>query len=235
MTDTRDPSGDTLHALGGATYVAQYLHEHPEFFRQHPELLSQLEVPHEAGAISLVERQVKVLRERLRELQGQMIEMLRNARENERLLAQCFQLCMRLIGCTDLQTMHEQLRQSLQLDFHADAEALLFSERVPVAAPLRQASAEQIRHALHCGFPDAEPVCGALDNDMRTFLFGELRPELRSVALVPIGVGARDGLLAIASRDAAHFTPAMGTMFLTLIGQLLARMVAPHVFLADDH
>jgi len=45
--------------------VIRFLVENPNFFDQHPEALSELSISHVSyGAVSLVERQVAVLRER---------------------------------------------------------------------------------------------------------------------------------------------------------------------------
>ena len=45
--------------------IRDFLVENPDYFQRHPDLLSLLQVPHASGAaVSLVERQVSVLRER---------------------------------------------------------------------------------------------------------------------------------------------------------------------------
>ena len=44
--------------------VAKYLQNNPKFFSRHHELLSRIKLPHESGkAISLIEKQVHILRE----------------------------------------------------------------------------------------------------------------------------------------------------------------------------
>ena len=65
--------------------IAQYLADHPDFFDQHPELLSamQLPHPHNGQAISLVERQSLMLRERIRALELKIAEMVRHGQEND--------------------------------------------------------------------------------------------------------------------------------------------------------
>ena len=65
-----------------AQEIAQYLADHPDFFDQHPELLSgmQLPHPHNGQAISLVERQSLMLRERIKSLEMRVAEMVRFAR-----------------------------------------------------------------------------------------------------------------------------------------------------------
>ena len=65
--------------------IAQYLADHPDFFDQHPELLAgmQLPHPHNGQAISLVERQSMMLRERIKALEMRVAEMVRHGQEND--------------------------------------------------------------------------------------------------------------------------------------------------------
>ena len=60
MKEQQTPQPEQINA----EQVADFLRRHPAFFVEHDELLADLIVPHEAGhAVSLVERQVKLLRE----------------------------------------------------------------------------------------------------------------------------------------------------------------------------
>lgn len=226
MTDTTQQAETTLT---GAAYVAQFLGEHPDFFLQHRDLLMQLNVPHEAGAISLVERQVKALRDRNRELQSQMIDMLRNARENERLLSQCLALALTMINSNSLNELLQTLRQQLLADFQCDAfAALLCDHQLPMPAGARDVEHDILLGSIGCEFPDGEPVCGLLEKPVREFLFGELKPDLQSVALLPLGPRAERGVIAIASRTSDRFVPQMGTVFLQLIGNLFDALLRRH-------
>src|SRR5262249_38702474 len=65
--------------------VAQFLSEHPDFFQERPDLLGQLDVPHPQNgqAISLVERQSLLLRERGRALETRLAELMRHGEEND--------------------------------------------------------------------------------------------------------------------------------------------------------
>ena len=69
--------------------IANYLASHPDFFDQHPELLTGLQLPHPQNgqAISLVERQSLMLRERIKSLEGRITEMIRHGQENEAIVA----------------------------------------------------------------------------------------------------------------------------------------------------
>jgi len=231
MTDSPNQGNNKAQetTLTGAAYVAQYLAEHPDFFVHHRDLLMQLNIPHEAGTISLVERQVKALRDRSRDLQSQMIDMLRNARENERLLSQCLSLALTLINSTTPNQLLQTLRQQLLADFQCDAfAALLCDHQLQLPAGARDVEHEILLGALGCEFPDGEPVCGLIEKPVREFLFGELKPDLQSVALLPLGPHAERGVIAIASRSTDRFEPQMGTVFLQLIGNLFDALLRRH-------
>jgi len=66
------------------TDIANYLANTPGFFERHAELLSsiQLTSPHGQRAVSLQERQMEMLREKIKGLETKIIEMIRNGQEN---------------------------------------------------------------------------------------------------------------------------------------------------------
>ncbi|HXQ64689.1 MAG TPA: DUF484 family protein, partial [Steroidobacteraceae bacterium] len=74
-------------------------------------------------------------------------------------------------------------------------------------------------------FLAGKPRCGRVRDSQREFLFPAAGETIGSVALVPLGAGGERGLLAIASSDADHFNPTMGTDYLARIGELIATAV----------
>ncbi|MDE2397963.1 MAG: DUF484 family protein, partial [Burkholderiales bacterium] len=66
------------------TDIAEYLANTPGFFERHAELMStiQLTSPHGQRAVSLQERQMEMLRERIKGLEMKIVEMIRNSQEN---------------------------------------------------------------------------------------------------------------------------------------------------------
>ena len=58
--------------------IAEYLQRHADFFDRHSSLLMDLKVAHKPGgaAISLVERQITVLRQRSQDLERQLKELV---------------------------------------------------------------------------------------------------------------------------------------------------------------
>ena len=84
--------------LPGAEQVAAYLKAHKDFFVDHESLLADITIPHETGkAVSLVERQVGVLRERNIELRERLTRLLDVARENDMLFEKMRGLILALL------------------------------------------------------------------------------------------------------------------------------------------
>ena len=78
MTSTSGVQGIT------ETDIANYLANTPSFFERHAELLGsvQLTSPHGQRAVSLQERQMEMLRDKIRGLEGKIIEMIRHGQDN---------------------------------------------------------------------------------------------------------------------------------------------------------
>ena len=108
--------------------VADYLRRHPDFFMQQADLLAELRVPHARGStVSLVERQMSLLRERSLDLQQRMQRLVEVARDNDRLFELTRQLTLDLLDADSLEslvaTLEDGLRETIawigdHLDFY---------------------------------------------------------------------------------------------------------------------
>lgn len=203
--------------------VCRFLEKQPDFFVDHPELLEALHVPHrtDGQTVSLVERQVKVLRANQAETRQRLATLIRNARDNEALVGHTHRLALRLIAAkiaapagtpTALEQLAPLVEAAMREDFGVSPARLL----APAAVP------ENLRALLSAG----SPHCGRLREDDRHALFGEAAEGVGSMALVPLGAGAAQGLLVLGSADTVHFHPGMATDFLTRIAELLSTALA---------
>ena len=94
--------------------IADYLREHPDFFSSHSGLLADLQIPHHTdGAVSLIERQVSVLREQHLEAKRQLHALVQVARDNDRLNEQMQRLTLSLLEVRDLSSTLQMLNDSL--------------------------------------------------------------------------------------------------------------------------
>jgi uncharacterized protein YigA (DUF484 family) len=212
--------------------VTQYLETYPDFFERNGALLAKLRLPHlrDSGAtVSLVERQVEVLRDRNQALERKLSELVGVARANDALADRIHRLSQRLIRTRSLLETINALETSLREDFDArDSVLLLFMEQ---ARGLEDAAgrflktadpADAVVKTFESLLQSGKPRCGQIRDTQRDFLFGKDSIEIGSVALAPLGAKGALGLLAIGASDAERFHPAMSTEFLTRIGELLA-------------
>jgi len=114
--------------------VADYLLAHPEFFERHAGVLTRLKLPHHqrgTAAISLVERQVLVLREKHAALEKKLHELIDNGRANEAIVDRVHRLTRRLLRATDVPGLLAALEASLLEDFGASRWTMLLTGSVP--------------------------------------------------------------------------------------------------------
>jgi hypothetical protein len=211
--------------------VADFLQTYPDFFERHSALLTKLRLPHvrDAGAtVSLVERQVEVLRERNQSLERKLKELVDVARANDALADRIHRLSQRLIRAHSLLETVNAIETSLREDFDAMHSVLvLFLDE---ARPL-EADAGRFLRGAHPGDEDIKtfeslltsgrPRCGQVRDAQRDYLFGKDSIEIGSVALTPLGSKGSLGILAIGASDVERFHPAMSTEFLSRIGELV--------------
>jgi uncharacterized protein YigA (DUF484 family) len=206
--------------------VGAYLRLHPEFFVQHEELIPEMRIPHQPGdAVSLVERQVKLLRERNIEMRHRLSQLMDVARDNDRLFDKTRRLILDLLDAGSLEevvmAVEDSLRQEFQVPF---VSLILFGENVaPVGRWVSSAEAQQAIGALLGG---GKTVSGNLREHELAFLFGEeQRREVGSSAVAALEYKGLHGVLAIGSRDPQHYKSSIGTLFLGYIAEVLGRVV----------
>lgn len=208
-----------------AQEVAAYLREHPDFFLQQRTLLSELSLPHSSGrAVSLVERQVDILRERNMEMRKQMHDLMQTAHANDDVFAKTRTLTLALISADSLAALNEILATHLLVDFNADFVCC----HMLANAKAEEASRASLDHLFvhETDLPlahllsDAQSTCTSLRAEELVQVFPvALVEEPGSAVLIKLE-GA--GILAIGSRAAHHFQPGMDTLFVNYIGDVLS-------------
>ena len=230
-----------------STSVERFLLKHPEFFRTRPDLLSRLSLPHESGAaVSLIEYQVAALREKNKRNEAQLQRLINIARDNDRLNEQLQRLTLCLLETVDINESLVLLTTVLEKDFEAEVIVLhLLSDPSSLVIDRQDFRFMEIQF-IDSDSPQArafagvlsggEPSCGRLTNEQRVLMFSHRADEVSSAALVPLGFRMSYapekpaiGLLAIGSTDPERFHYDMGTVFLKYLGELIARILLPHV------
>lgn len=228
MIDTMPTLADPLEP----EQIEAYLREHPDFFVAHPELLAELSLPHESGsAISLVERQVAILRERNMDMRHRLSKLLDNARDNDKLFDKTKRLVLNLLEGQDMGDIIDALHYSFDKDFSIHfTRVILFGnlEKVP-SSQARVVTIAEAREQLGALLKNSRAVCGTLGAKELQFIFGDQAGEIGSVAAVPLLHGSVFGLLAIGNRDPHYYRSSMGTLFLGYIAEVLNRLLPKYL------
>ena len=110
--------------------VVGYLRRNPDFFARHDDLLAEISLPHDSGsAISLLERQVNILRERGTEARQKLNNLLENARNNDQLFDTTQNLVLALLRAADATEIAEIAQDQLSNHANVDACALIVAEQ----------------------------------------------------------------------------------------------------------
>lgn len=210
--------------------VAAYLKAQPDFLARHPELLEVLELTHNAGsAVSLMEKQVDLLRARNERLEGRLERLLDTARDNEKRADHVHKLARTLVRAPTLAAVIAGLRQCMREDFGIDEVFVGLNPKhykrhdieglVPVEADSKIAKAYE-------NFWRTRLVeCGAIDEGRARLLFPKSEAPVASAAIVPLEKEKHLGMLALGSRDAERFQPRQGKLFLEMTAELVTAAV----------
>lgn len=211
--------------------VASYLEACPEFFDRHVDLLARVRLPDTRGGgtmVSLLERQVEVLRERSRQLERKLAEFIEIARDNDTLTARMHRLARRLMAASGRAAIIESLELSLREDFGAEQAILVLREADDGVASLEgrfvrfAAADDAVFRSFTPLLESGRPRCGQLRDSQRQYLFGANSVAVGSAALVPLGAKGEIGLLACGSSSTERFNPGMSTDYLGQIAELIA-------------
>ncbi len=208
--------------------VAHYLRTHSDFFMFHPKLIETLAIPHETGeAVSLVERQVVVLRSKNKELDKKLRQLIAVARENEKVNRRLHALALRILAVEGFDESLTGIRELLHADFPGMQVKIRLFDALPATdvqdcGPMetdllrsklvqdlfsskRRGVAFLTKRQIEAVFkpePDCKPVCSA--------------------ASVALKKTRHLGVLFLGSTDANRFQSGTGTLFLGNLGEIVS-------------
>lgn len=199
--------------------INEFLKLNPDFFLGHPELLTEITVPHpySGQAISLGERQVLALRDKSRGLEIKLREFIQFAEENDAIGDKLHKLSLDLMRAKTLDAALQSFYLRLSESFSVPHTALrIWTANAPDMPEFAKVSVDI--QVLVEGL--SQPQCGPdVPEEMRAW-FGEVGAHQKSFALAPLKEGNLTGLMVLASEDSKRFYPEMGTLYLTWLAEL---------------
>ncbi len=217
--------GGTPTGVQGITEadIANYLAASPGFFERHAELLGsvQLASPHGQRAVSLQERQMEMLRDKIKGLERQFIEMIRNGQDNVLIADKLHRWTRALMLTANAADLPDVLVRELKHQFMIPQAAIRVWGGAEAFASLsfaRKVDDDVKAFASSLGVP----YCGANSGFEAVQWLGDAA-QAASIAMIPLrheSLGGAFGLLVLASPDPTRYTADMGTEFLARIGEI---------------
>lgn len=230
MNETVAEARDEINAEA----ICAYLLSHPDFFIEHPEVLRQIQVPHLSGeAVSLVEKQVLLLREQHEQTRKKLYELIEIARANEQLARRMHALALTLMDACTTTEVFNTLYEHLRSNFRVDHVAVRIFAR-PVAGIDQKGDefvgADAPEHGLFKWILERRlPLSGRLKRQQQAFLFGNDGDDIASAVIVPLTGKSWSGVLSIGSTDLNRFSESMGVELLSNLGEILSYILKPWV------
>jgi uncharacterized protein YigA (DUF484 family) len=209
--------------------VIDYLQRNPEVLTSYPEVFTALSIPHHGGDVaSLVERQLKILRNENKDLKKNLSNLVSIARENEELNQRFHRLAMELMGADQLHDVLAMVQDQVQTFFYTDYVRFKFlpginDRKSRLAAHSLDENSEIIETILPW-LEQRKPICGQVEDNVIPELFG-VDIKIESCALVPLYHTSELGLLCLGSSSKERFNREMGTIFLEQLGELVSTRI----------
>ena len=207
--------------------VVDYLTQNTDFFKHHSILLNDLEIPHEAGgAVSLIERQVTVMREKNAHFEKKLRDMVDAVHDNQRLNLSLHRLAVNLFDADSIDdvlgVVDDELRHKLSTDFvyfrlHNEKTDLSADDHLHTYVEADDVVLKDFSELIEKG----RIQCGRLTDEQVNALFMDDANEVGSASIIPISVKGLTGIVALGSRNEQHYHVGMGTDFLTSLADLI--------------
>ena len=206
-----------------------YLNEHPEFLQQHPQILENQALDHECGdASSLLERQVKVLRQRVQDYANKLDGLVATAQRNDSQFEKTKDLISTLGGCQNLSQVTAALKASFIDAFQADIVKLIILQDSEEQAPdlvTLSANAEEAK-ALTSITEKTDAFCTPVKNSPLAGMLADTAKPMHSCAVLPIHYQQQAlGLIIIASAAEDHYSKELDTLFLNHVATVSSEVV----------
>lgn len=206
--------------------VREYLKNNDDFLERNPDMMDYLHISHATGsAVSLVEKQVSVLRERNIDMRHRLKALTHNATENDKIFAQTRGLVLKLLEADSVESLYTTFMESMSTDFGVEhASMILYGEQTDDQG-YRIESPESVKGQIGSLFRGNKAICGTLRKEELMYLFPDSN-GVGSAALMPLSADESLGLIAVGSSDANRYSDKIGMLFLSHIAEVMVKLLS---------
>lgn len=210
--------------------IDEYLRKNPEYFVPRDQLLLELKIPHPSGgAISLLEKQIALLRTQHASLKGELKSAIDIAREQESFSQKLKNITLQLLDIQDFESLIAFLDDQLCQEQQANQMHLLLSKQTSknplkdYVSPLKKSALDTfIRNILRTGQAQTFQASEATQQ----LLFPTIKnPNFNEVLVLPLGVDGSIGLISLGGESLVALDDAKQLNFMNYLGNLLERII----------
>ena len=209
--------------------VVKHLQGNPGFFLNHPELLLNIKLPHDSGkAISLVEKQVNVLREQGVKATKELKDLTDNARANDEIFDITRNLILALLSCQTIEEINNSVKRQFLRFKNVDTCELIFLNHsmLSLSTAIRVEDSKTIKEKFSDVFRLEKPFCAQLTEEQILYLFPSSEENISTTALCPVSSnGETLALLVLGNKTENHFNVHLDTLFLDFICEVLDSVI----------
>lgn len=213
--------------------IIEFLTVNPDFLVRHPALLRHLSIPHglQGNAVSLLEVQAKLLRERVSELEQHFLAVSLKSTAHRALSKNLKSLVPRLYDCNGEHQLFEILEEFLADSFTASTiriYAAAYSEKIPNPASQYLRPLDEWRRGLFTLIlNNLKPLCDSLQHEHLVALFGNEAENVYSSLLIPFYYQDQEALLAIGSHEWQRYEQSVELDLLLTVIEVFSRLTTP--------
>ena len=248
MKNKEDPKKGTLEP----SQVLLYLQKNPNFFIENEEILKDINLTHKSGqAISLVERQVSILRNQSKTADEKFSELITNASNNDKIFHLVRDLVLQILKLSHASSIPKLIKSQFERIQGVDVCSVIIPDFTVNEScdNLRKVSIESLQDNFPEIFRLKKTFCGAISKDKKMFLFDDsslegksdrndiqqakdksnsgIIREIHSTAICPVIYENEVlGLIGCGSKDENHFSPTLETIFFDFIGEVIGAILS---------
>ena len=196
--------------------VEIFLLDNPDFFVSREAILSELDFKHNSGnASSLLERQIK----RLREEQNTLIDLLTSfvdeAKVNEDLFIKSKNLTLSILEASNDEEITQKIEKEFTKNFGVDECSLRFFDNSDISKLEEQTELSLHKGSIHCGSFSSEKLSILFENTL-----------VQSAVIAVLVHGKKIGLLQLGSHNRAKYLGDEDTTFIEYVRDVLEKRLS---------
>ena len=205
--------------------VEQFLLLNPDFLSKNSHILNALEIVHETGgAVSLIQKQVELLRENYNSTSNNLLGLIEIAKNNENIFLRTKDLILDLILCKNAVDIISLTERRFEGKFQADKCKLIFFRENTNLPKGRVVDPKEAHGVFGKKYNAVDIYCGPVNKKESDYIFKKKSGILECV-LVPLKSPDCPGLLALGSKKEGVYSKDYDSMFLEFIAQVLANLI----------